>query len=147
MLEACISLRRTGGEGTIGGAEKYEKKTGDIICVKKSPAVWGEMEKKFFLISYLRDDALEATVDEVSVYPYAVNVEVESEQEDEPSTLKMINRSKYRVDLSMFSGSSGLDPTDATSEPVSPNEKEYLELSDMIFDDSDRTGSSSSSSS
>jgi hypothetical protein len=63
MLEALISLRRTHGTGKVGGAEKADKKTGDIICVKKSPAKWGKAERKNMLVTYLNDPVLEAEFD------------------------------------------------------------------------------------
>lgn len=132
MLEICVSLRRTQGNGAIGGGEKTEKLKGDIICAKVSPAVWGKEEKKLFLITLLDDSTLQAKVeagDTVISYPYAVY--------DESDPPEMINRSKYRVDLDMFTDSPGLDPEDE-SEPVAPNGKDNLEISDLILDASSR---------
>lgn len=73
MLEMLITLRRAQGEGAIGGANRHtgmvkgrlaaSKIAGDVVCVKKSPAVWGAMEKKNMLITYLDDPDLEAEVD------------------------------------------------------------------------------------
>lgn len=130
MLEICVSLRRSQGEGTIGGSLKPTKMMGDIIAAKVFPAVWGEMEKRFFLITLLDDPTLESkiSIGNVFSYPYAVY----DDNENDP---KIMNRSKYRVDLDMFIGSPGLDPDDNTSEPCPPNGKDNLELSDLIFDD------------
>jgi hypothetical protein len=129
MLEIIVSLRRTQGDGEIGGAENSVRKVGDILVAKKSPAVWGSDEKKFFLITYLKDDDLENSMPHDTLsYPYVVKNEKKA----------IINRSKYKVNLDMFEDSPGLDPEDTTSEPVKPNGKDYLELSDLIFDDSAR---------
>ncbi len=62
MLELLISLRRARGEGAVGGAVKTDKKVGDVICAKVSPAVWGTMEHKYFMIVKYEDAALEKTV-------------------------------------------------------------------------------------
>lgn len=134
MLEILVSLRRRNIDNVIGGKDTFDKKCGDIICVKKQPCNWGTEEKRLFLITCLDDPTLEASLNKNEcVFPYAVY-----DSED-----KLINRSKYRVDVNMFTGSSGLDPNDTTSEPVPPESgsinPNHLVLGDLIFDDSDRT--------
>ena len=168
MLEVCIDLRRgDAGEGAVAGSDNVVMKAGDIIVAKKSPAVWGTDERLLFLIAFLEDDALEATIPdgEIQSYPYRVL-----------SGNRVLNQSKHRVKVgqsiegivqdTMFAESPGLDPTDDTSEPSSPTTKtgvrqyclhcracalaadvcpdcgepmvEFLELSDLHFDDSAR---------
>lgn len=121
MLEALISLRRTRGEGEIGGAEKALKKTGDIIVVKKSPAVWGSDEKKFFLIVKIKDDELETKItDGVMIHPYAEYVDDE-----------MTSRSVKQVDITKIpTDSPGLDPK-IEQGAIDVGAKKYLELSDL----------------
>ena len=73
MLEALISLRRNEGDGTIGGCETACEKAGDILLVKKQPCEWGGDEKTMFLITYLDDPALEASMNNEKLgLPYAV---------------------------------------------------------------------------
>ena len=55
MMEILVDLCRDQGKGEVGSGEKSTKKVGDIICAKKSPAVWGNEEKRLFLITYLED--------------------------------------------------------------------------------------------
>ena len=141
MLEALVALCR-GPDGTIGGMESWHNKIGDIICVKRSPTVWGLIEMQHFLIAYLDDPALEAQLgvnhfDSWSL-PYASYDSVL--QEDSVAHQELINRSVYRVDITMFSGSPGLDPNVASG-VVSPNGKFALVLSDLLFDDAPRSES------
>lgn len=141
MLEALISLRRDSETLAIGAGETDMKWVGDVLAVKKSPAIWGNEEKRLFLITYLNDPELEAGVDEVKAYPYAKTIQ----RADENGVLQDVvtNRSTYRVDLDMFLGSPGLDPEDITTEPCSPTIKtgddaDHLVKADLIFDDADR---------
>lgn len=137
MLEAAISLRRDKATSTIGGKETPTKLKGDFMEVRKSPGGWEETERKRFLIHYHKDDALEASMTgERLRSPYPVYDDIDDGAGGTVHTL--INRSSYRVPLEMFTGSPGLDPDDATSEPVEPNNKEFTELSDLDFDDSSR---------
>ena len=132
MLELLISLRRTQGEGQIGGAEKDDKKVGDVIVAKKSPATWGEMERQYFLIAYLDWDELEAEMDETSVqvHPFARYDEVVLGEDS--ASLVCQRRSSYQVDIEMFSGSPGLDPA-VSSGAVAPNEGDNLLLPDLLL--------------
>lgn len=127
MLEALVSLRRTRGESTIAGAEHDLKKCGDIIVVKKSPAVWGTDEKKFFLIVYLEDAALEARVDAAGgllVHPFA---------KFDDKTKVMTSRSEYRVNIDALKvlNLPNLDPADVTETPYKPPAKEAFKLTDL----------------
>ena len=141
MLEALISLRRDPDTLEIGADEKAAKWVGDVLVVKVSPAIWGNEEKRLFLIALLDDSELEAGVVEVKAYPYAKTVQ----RPDENGVLQDVvtNRSRYRVDLNMFVGSPGLDQENITEEPCGPTIKTgehagYLEKADLIFDDADR---------
>ena len=129
MLEACVSLRRTGGEGIIGGAETSSKKAGDILCVKKSPAVWGEMEKKYCLITYLDDANLEKLLEnkDIIAYPYA------KMGKDNYGNPIMLERSEMKVDINRFEGSSGLDANAIKTSPTKPNGKECLAVTDLAI--------------
>ena len=73
MLEALVSLRRSQGTGTIGGADTSLKKAGDVICIKKSPAVWGTIERQYMLITKFNSPSLEEELgdDEVMICPFA----------------------------------------------------------------------------
>ena len=123
MLEALVSLRRTGGTGEIAGSEKTLKKAGDILVVKKSPALWGADEKRFFLIVKLKDDDLEATIKDerdVIVHPFAEYVDG-----------IMVTRCAKPVDLSTIPADSpGLDAK-VESGPIDVGAKGYLEESDL----------------
>ena len=141
MLEALISLRRDPDTLEIGAGEKTAKWVGDVLAVKKSPAIWGNEEKRLFLIALLDDPELEAGIDEMKAYPYAKTIQ----RADENGVLQDVvtNRSTYRVDLDFFLGSPGLDPEDITNEPCGPTTKtgddaDHLVKADLIFDDSDR---------
>jgi hypothetical protein len=141
MLEICASLRRSQGVGAIAAADKIEKKVGDIIAVKTQPAVWGRDEKRFFLITLLDDPVLEAELTKSVVsYPYCICTE--EDDGNGMSKMKMINRSKYKIDLDMFIGSPGLDPSNM-SEPVPPTggsiNPTHLVIADLILDETDRT--------
>ncbi len=146
MLEALIDLRRSGTTKEINRSEKPSKKCGDIIVVKKSPAIWGKKEKEYFLIVYLQDDKLEANMGKnLQVHPYSIYKAEETPLGESENYLA--TRSKYKVDINMFDGSPGLDekveigaiqPTkDKDGEPV--YEKSYLTISDLILDETDRT--------
>ena len=126
MMEILVDLCRDQGKGEVGSGEKSTKKVGDIICAKKSPAVWGNEEKRLFLITYLEDLETENKINEVLIYPFAIY------EEDENGFTICLNRSIYKVNLIMF------EINDINSEPCSPNEKDYLEKTDLIFDDSIR---------
>jgi len=134
MLEILVSLRRSKDvDRKISGLEKPNKKAGDIIVAKKSPAPWGTEEKRLFLITLLKDDVLEASMGDLAVHPYAVY----GEPGEEGQPAEMISGSRYKVNVNvkdptcLFIDSPGLDPDDMT-EPVPPNGKDYLELSDLI---------------
>ena len=137
MLEAAISLRRDAATSTIGGKDNPTKLSRDFLEVRKSPGGWSITERKRFLIHFHKDDPLEASMtgDRLPI-PYAVYDDIDDGVGGTVRTL--INRSSYRVPLEMFTGSPGLDPDDATSEPVEPNDKAFTELSDLNFDDSSR---------
>lgn len=136
MLEILVNLNR-GQDGQIDSGTSPKSKAGDIIVAKKQPCVWGEEEKRIFLITYLKDDELESSMDgEIISSPYAIYDEVDMGNGKVEKDL--MNPSKYRVDLAMFEGSAGLDPTNTTQEPVTPNGKDYLEISDLILDDNFR---------
>jgi len=136
MLEIIVDLCRKNGK--IGGGNTTERLAGDIILVKKQPCIWGNEEKKLFLITYLKDDDLEKSMEkDFIVNPYSVYDEVDTS--DNKIELDLVNRSKYRVNLDMFKGSDGLDSENITQEPVKPNNKEYLEIKDLILDEEFRT--------
>ena len=136
MLEAIISLRRDNKTDKIGGKETAIKEVGDIIAVKKSPAIWGSEEKKKFLIVFLKDDALEASMKrDRRIYPYAVFEDVETPWGTES---QRVSRSGYRVDTAAFVASPALDPTVETG-PVKPTGKDCLELKDLIIADGRRS--------
>jgi hypothetical protein len=131
MLEIGISLRRNHNDGEIGGDQTDIKKVGDIIVAKKQPCAWGTQEKLLCLITYLKDDELEASMTgDILINPY--------EKAIPEGEMISHNRCTYRVDTDMFIGSPGLDPHDSTSEPVKPNGKDYLEKTDLEFNDEDR---------
>jgi len=122
MLEALVSLRRTGGIGAIAGSEKTLKKAGDILVIKKSPALWGADEKRFFLIVKLKDDDLEATMKDgdVVVHPFAEYVDG-----------IIVNRCAKPVDLTAIPADSpGLDAS-VESGAIDIGAKGYLEQSDL----------------
>jgi hypothetical protein len=130
MLEALISLRRAGGTGAIGGADKTfadlpDKRAGDIVVVKRRPCAWSELERRHFLITLIRDDDLETEMQlaghDVRTSPYQV-----LDDEGHP-----VCRSKYRIDLAPFAGTPGLDSGDVTAEPTLPTGKSCLELADL----------------
>jgi hypothetical protein len=132
MLEIIVDLCRKNGK--ISGGNTTERLAGDIILAKKQPCLWGNEEKKLFLITYLKDDELEKSMEkDIIINPYGVYDKVYTS--DNKIELDLVNRSKYRVNLDMFEGSDGLDPENVTQEPVKPNGKEYLELKDLIFDE------------
>jgi len=154
VVEICCSLERGAGiNGDIGSGETSFDRVGDIISARRSPFVdgegnslWGSAQKEKFLITYLQSADIYNSIgsdDGVAIYPYGIRAP------DEMVTVfgftfpipsaKILNKSKYRVDIDMFTGSAGLDPEDVTSEPVKPNGKDFLVISDLIFDDSDRT--------
>jgi len=139
MLEILVSLRREGGEGEISLGETSFKKCGDILVAKKRPAVWGNEEKRLFLITYLIDNDLESQISEVKSYPYAI---YEERDVDGKTLTVMTNRSKYRVDVispgNLFENSPGLDPEDIVDEPSKPIGKDYLEVTDLILDETSR---------
>lgn len=121
MLEGFVSLRRAGGEGAIAASEKTLKKAGDIIVVKKSPAVWGHDEMRFGLIVKIKDDELEARItDGVIVHPYAEYIDG-----------VMVNSSSKQVDITKIpTDSPGLDPT-VEQGAIDIGEKKYLDLTDL----------------
>lgn len=136
MLELLISLRRSGGVGEVGGATRtaedtglYAKEAGDIIVVKRSPAVWGHMERRYFLIALYQDDDLE---DEMAsrgmeniIHPFmAIDID------EERNAPQIMERCAYQVDLDMFTGSPGLDGS-VESGAVAPNGKAHLDFSDL----------------
>jgi len=130
MLEMLISLRRANGVGEIGGAVNGDKKVGDIVCIKPSPAVWGLMERKYFLIAYFDNSYLDATVNELSIYPYKRSIT--TAVEDKIRT-DMLERCSYKIDITMFNGSPGLDPT-VEAGAQAPNGMDALRLQDLIVD-------------
>jgi len=136
MLEAIVDLRRDNKTGKIGGKATAEKQVGDIICVKKSPAIWSKKEKERFLIVLLKDDAIEAEMGKRSlqVHPYAVVEEVETPFGPEND---VINRSRYKVDHAAFKDTDALNPAKETS-AVKPLGKDSLELADMTLDEKAR---------
>ena len=103
---------------------------GDIIIAKKFPAIWGSSETQNFLITTLYDTVLYNYMKSVEIYPYAAYKEI---LVGTRKYNKMLNRSRYRVDLQEFFGS--LEPTGKRN----PIEKEYLEVSDLILDETERT--------
>lgn len=52
MLEALVRV--------TAGKKDSPKAKGDIVCVKLSPAVWGTMERKQFIVTKLEDAILES---------------------------------------------------------------------------------------
>ena len=127
MLEAIIDLRRNNETGKIGDKNTDTKQVGDIICVKKSPAVWGKKEKEDFLIVKLKDDALEADMKTgLKIYPYAVMEDGE-----------VINRSKLKIDHTEFIGTDSLDTKKETG-AVSPRGKDSFEIKDLPVDEAPR---------
>jgi len=135
MLEAIVDLRRNNTTGKIGDKDTATKKTGDIICVKKSPAVWGKKEKEDFLIVFLDDPVLEASMNKsFKIYPYKVIDDVETPVGTEK---EMVNRSKYKIDHTPFVGTDSLDTSKEVG-AVKPSGKDNLELADMTLDDKAR---------
>jgi len=124
MLEALVSLRRTKGTGAIGGDLKPGKAVGDILVVKKSPAVWGEMEKRYMLITYLDDPALEASIGDMGVItlPFARTKAHE----------QYVERCTRRIDISKFTGTEGLDADITVSEPTCPKDGDSVAAKDLI---------------
>ncbi len=132
MLEVLVSLRRD--NNSISGKDTALKKTGDILVVKKSPAVWGKKEMEDFLIIFLKDDDLENSMESnVKVNPYAVYEEVETPEGVE---FDMLTRSKYRVDISKFSDTESLDTTKEVGAVLLDGE--VATLSDLILDEEER---------
>jgi len=132
MLEICVSLRRTEGVGQIGGSENDMKKVGDIICAKLSPAVWGSMERRYFLLTYLDDPETELFMMQrnLDVYPFKRLTEAGS---GEHAYQSIAERCCYKVDTSMFIGTEGLDPSVEVQSPTPPNGKPNLETTDLII--------------
>lgn len=132
MLEALVSLRRD--NESISGKDTALKKTGDILVAKKSPAVWGKKEMEDFLIIFLKDDDLENSMDSnVKVNPYALYEEVET---PDGIVVDMLTRSKYRVDISKFSGTESLDTKKEVGAVLLNGEA--VMLSDLILDEEER---------
>ena len=132
MLEALVSLRRD--NNSISGKDTVLKKTGDILVIKKSPAVWGKKEKEDFLIIFLRDDDIESSMESnVKVNPYAIYEEIET---PEGSEFDILTRSKYRVDISKFSDTESLDATKEVGAVLLNGEA--VTLSDLILDEEER---------
>lgn len=139
MLNLLVSLRRgREGEQEIGDRDCWERIAGDIVVAAKHPAQWGQKERARFLIVLYDDPELEASIiGERMIFPFALkdgggNVLFSDLGEH-------LNRSIYRVDLTMFEGSPGLDPLDDTSEPVAPTQGSisptHLQRADLVFND------------
>jgi hypothetical protein len=124
MLELLITLRRTWGTGTIGGANKTNKVAGYIICAKKQPANWGVIERQYFLITLLDAPLLEAQFGDRNIWSYPLATY------DAQGVI--IKRSEYRVDLSMFTGTEGLDPNIIVTQPTPPNGAPNLTVAHLI---------------
>ena len=129
MLGIYVDLCRAEGSGDIGSGETAELKVGDIPFAKVEPADWSWYERTYQLLAYLNWPEVEAKAIEGLIdAPFALT--------DEEGTI--INRSAYRVDLSMFAGSPGLDKHQTLDQPAKPNGKDYLVPDDLIYDPSPR---------
>lgn len=98
-------------EALVCTTDSGTDRRGDVICVKPSPATWGELERATFAVVRLEDDTITETT-----YPYAITETLESPFGG--STTYMLNRSAYRVNLDDL--------------------KEINRKSDLIFDPSER---------
>lgn len=145
MLEVLVSVREQNKEDKDGFVYK---KPGDIIVAKISPAVWGNEEKKRFLITYLDDADLEASLREVQerlndptvvrVYPYKKLKDYEHQVwmkdkyvRDRQSVLE--NRSTKIVDLNHFASKlNDLRDKRKSFEAIKPDGKECLERPDLL---------------
>ena len=131
MLEALISLRRTAGEGEIGGAATADARVGDILAFKPFPASWGVMERRFNLIALF--DAEDIEWELAGGYDGVMGKAPLSRWDwTKEGMLRVpVERGAYRVDIAMFAGSPGLDPT-VECGAVAPNGKPCLKMSDLI---------------
>lgn len=126
MLEILVDLAR-GADGEVGSGGPL-RVAGDILVAKQHPAVWGKKERERFLITLLDDPDVEAEVDEdgMIVMPYVVR-----------DGKDILTQSAYRVDLSMFAGSPGLDPN-IECEVCLPEGADCLIVGDLIHDATER---------
>ena len=137
MLEILVSLRRETGIGTIGGSSNSVCQTGYIIAIRKAPAfhIWGTMERQYMLVTYMDDASLEAELgsQEVWTNPLARWQPGETLESGKQSMMTLLQRGCFRVDLSMFEGTDGLNPDILTTAPTSPNGKPALKVTDLIY--------------
>ena len=109
MLEMLVDLCRSycGCSLEIGGAEGLpsERQAGDILCVKRTPAIWSDKERALYLITYFDMPELEWSMGEsdLRAFPFAV-------RETFSNVTVTVCLSPFIVDLDMFEGSPGLDP-------------------------------------
>ena len=105
MLEALVNLARRSGVGAANSQPNLIY--GEVIVVKKAPAVWGRDEKQFFMVTYIQDDDLEATLDSgVLAYPYPGKV----------------------VDMTQFT----VPTTAISNKPQHPKGKDHLTPADLF---------------
>jgi hypothetical protein len=137
MLEMAVSLQRSGDLGDIGSKGETDlKKIGDVLVMKKSPAIWSEMERKFFLITVLNDPVLEMEMGSREVWslPFIRQTHTIIDGEED---FKIEAISSFRVDINLFTGTTGLDPSIAVAEPTTPSTGPELLLTDLVEDDID----------
>lgn len=163
MFEIAVSLRQgSQREGEIAGDERNGKMCGDILVAKPVGSSWGLEERRLFLITLLEDPEIQFRLidDQVISYPYS------TERCRSKFRVKVGQKINGIKQPNMFEGSSGLNSREITrylSEPTTKGsdttyctlckEKhsgndfcpkcdsllvEFLELSDLYFDDSPR---------
>jgi len=133
MLEIQVSLRRAEGTGEIGATATAYQKVGDVLVMKRSPAKWSQKERRYWLIAYYDDPALEAEMGDRTtlVRPFERSMMLLLTNGSLARTV--FERSTFRVDIGMFEDTAGLDPNEA-NDPVVPNGQESLVFPGLVLE-------------